>query len=70
MPRLPDCPNCGSARHVYEEGERNYFCTLCHRAFDDEPDEGGDYSSSDPSWRMQREERRRERERNLGRRRG
>ena len=29
--------------------------------FDDEPEEGGDYSAYDPSWRMEREEREKQR---------
>jgi DNA-directed RNA polymerase subunit RPC12/RpoP len=60
--KLPDCPDCGSNRAVYEE-PTGYFCRTCHKAFDDSPDEGGDYSGYDPSWRMMREEEQEERKR-------
>ena len=54
--RMPDCPWCGDARRVYEEGDRDFYCLRCHRTFDEDPDEGGDFSQFDPSWRVQREE--------------
>jgi hypothetical protein len=60
--KLPDCPSCADNRNVYEE-PIGYFCTLCQVAFDGDPGEGGDYSSSDPSWRLQREEERAKRKR-------
>jgi transposase-like protein len=59
----PDCPSCGSNRSVYAEGDRGYWCRLCNAAFDGDPGEGGDYSSSDPSWRLQRAEERAKRKR-------
>jgi DNA modification methylase len=60
--KLPDCPSCADNRAVYEE-PIGWFCVNCQVAFDDSPDEGGDYSTSDPSWRMQREEERAKRKR-------
>ncbi len=56
-PPLPRCPWCGTNRGVYEHGEREYFCSRCKRLFDDDPAEGGDYSSRDPAARLEREER-------------
>ena len=58
--KLPDCPSCGDNRAVYAE-PTGYYCRTCQVVFDDDPNEGGDYSSHDPSWRMQREEARAER---------
>jgi transposase-like protein len=58
---MPDCPFCGDNRQVYEHGDRNFWCRRCNREFDDDPEEGGDYSDFDPAWRMERQERRRKR---------
>ena len=52
------CPWCKTSQFVYEHGEREYFCRQCRRLFDDDPDEGGDYSSRNPAARLEREERR------------
>ncbi len=49
---LPSCPKCGKNSCVYEDGERNFFCTVCKVSFDDDPDEGGDYSN-DPTRRIE-----------------
>jgi len=68
MSTMPRCIRCGSNAAVYHDGDRNYFCRTCKICFDDDPEEGGDYSMYDPAWRLQREENRRERM--LGRRRG
>ena len=51
----PKCPKCGCNRHVYEEGDRDWWCDLCKIAFDPDPDEGGDFST-DPARRAEREE--------------
>jgi hypothetical protein len=51
-PPPPDCPSCGDNRAVHEEGDRNYYCTNCRKAFDDDPAEGGDYST-DPTRRLE-----------------
>lgn len=68
---MPKCPCCGSSKQVYPDGHRNFFCRTCKRVFDNEPDEGGEYSDFDPSWRMEREERKGRKRRNReGRRRG
>jgi hypothetical protein len=40
-----------------------YHCRGCGAIFDDEPDEGGDWSDGNPAARLEREERRRERRR-------
>jgi len=61
--RVPDCPSCGDSRAVHAEGDRGFYCTFCRVAFDGDPDEGGDYSSSDPAWRIMRAEARAERKR-------
>ena len=55
--RMPDCIRCHDNRSVYHDGDRNYFCTACKIAFDDDPDEAGDYYT-DPTRRIEREEKR------------
>ena len=53
----PPCINCGKTKHVGEAGDRRWYCHRCKVLFDDAPDEGdGDFSDSDPTWRLQREE--------------
>ena len=52
---MPKCPRCNSSRRVYADFERDFWCTSCHMGFDDNPDEGGDYST-DPTRRIEREE--------------
>ena len=56
---VPRCVRCKSKR-VARLGEL-YRCASCDALFDDNPDEGGDYSSRNPSARMEREERQRAR---------
>ena len=68
MSKMPNCIRCGKNRSVYHDGDRNYFCTACKVAFDDQPDEGGDYCV-DPTRRIQREEERARRRREKARRR-
>jgi len=35
-----------------------YYCYRCKMQFDNDPDEGGDYSDWNPAARLEREERR------------
>ena len=49
----PRCPACNSPAML--QGEF-WYCPPCDGLFDDDPDEGSDYSDYDPSWRLQREE--------------
>lgn len=69
----PDCPQCGGNRTYETETPGRWRCHNCD-AFFEPDDEGGDYSSKDPSWRLEREEARQQREkkrrRQLGRRGG
>ena len=70
----PECPQCGSTRTYKttdDPSNHEWRCKQCDAYFEPD-DEGGDYSTKDPSWRMQREEARqqRERERMIGRGRG
>ena len=55
----PKCPLCKSNRRVHPEGSRAFFCLSCRVGFDNDPDEGGDYATGDPSRRLTREEGRR-----------
>ena len=50
------CPFCGS-RRVCELSKNLYRCATCDAHFDNDPNEGGDFSSRDPSARLEREER-------------
>lgn len=50
------CPRCG--RRTQPQGGL-HWCTHCRALFDDDPDEGGDYSDRDPSRRLVRAEGRR-----------
>lgn len=59
--KLAPCPKCHTAKHVQVIGHRLYRCHQCDTpAFDDDQDEGGDYSDRNPSARLEREERWRE----------
>ena len=60
-PVIPRCPMCGSKRASVVEGGL-YRCAKCDGLFDDDPDEGGDYSF-DPTRRMQCQEAREQRRR-------
>lgn len=55
MSVLPDCPRCGDNRLVFEDDDRGLWCNYCKIAFDNDPDEGGDYSN-DPTKRLERQE--------------
>lgn len=55
-PSTPTCPQC----HVRTVAQADWFvCPKCKGMFDDDPDEGGDFSDRDPSARLERQERRR-----------
>lgn len=59
-PALVRCPRCH--RPQAKRGpDAIYWCENCRCQFDDQPDEGGDYSDRDPSWRLEREEWRQQR---------
>lgn len=53
------CPKPGCKGHGIPQGTSGFYgCSKCGGLFDDEPNEGGDYSDRDPSARLQRQERR------------
>jgi ribosomal protein L37AE/L43A len=52
------CPRC-SRKQPRRTPDAIYWCENCRCQFDDDPDEGGDYSSRNPAARLEREERRR-----------
>lgn len=58
----PTCPLCGSTKAA-KAGKGRYKCNRCGGLFDDDPDEGGDYHQRNPSARLEREERERDRRR-------
>lgn len=51
------CPWCGKHKTVQQWSKGVYHCTWCKRLFDDDPDEGGAYSNTNPAARMEYEER-------------
>ncbi len=57
MKKGPKCPRCKSTASVVESGDRNYWCNDCKCLFDDDPNEGGDYSDINPAVRLERQER-------------
>lgn len=54
----PKCPQCGRIKAVVQAGEF-FHCNKCGATFDNEPDEGGDYSDRNPAARLERAERKR-----------
>ncbi len=62
MNQKPPCPRCQKTNNVTvgagKPGERLMYCSGCRAMFDDDPDEGSDYSDRDPAARMIREEER------------
>ena len=55
-PAKVHCPKCGRPK-PYKSPDALYWCDHCKGMFDDQPDEGGDYSSRDPSARLEKQER-------------
>ena len=56
------CPRCNRMQKARTH-DSIYWCSHCQCQFDNDPDEGGDFSSRDPSWRLEREERRQQKTR-------
>lgn len=56
----PPCPRCKKNKDVVSSGDGElHFCERCRFQFDNDPNEGGDYSDRDPAARLERQERRR-----------
>ncbi len=51
------CPWCKTTKSVAALDNRQFYCRACDKYFDDEEDPG-DYSTRDPTRRLQREEER------------
>jgi len=51
------CPKCRRKQPKRGGHDTIYFCEHCQAIFDDDPEEGGSHSDTDPSWRLQRIER-------------
>lgn len=60
-PPTPKCPACGRRGKPVGVCGDQWYCGHCQASDNEFPDEGGTHSDHDPSWRMQREERRRKR---------
>lgn len=60
MTPLPKCPRCRTNSSTVPLGEI-YACRKCGGLFDDDPDEGGDFSDRDPSARLNFNEQNRKR---------
>lgn len=54
------CPKCGRPNRA-GLGDDRYWCVWCRVIYDNDPDDGGDYSDRDPAARMIREEERKSR---------
>lgn len=52
------CPRCCSRRAVESFVDGSMLCRNCRAAFDDDPDEGGDWDDRNPARRLEREEQR------------
>ncbi len=64
------CLRCGRKFEYCEGNSVTYHCGRCDIDFDNEPNEGGDYSMHNPAVRLEREDRWRQRKLDrLGRRR-
>ena len=50
------CPKCGK-KQPRRSADAIYWCSTCRMQFDNDPDEGGDFSDRDPSARLERQER-------------
>lgn len=59
-PKIPvvKCPRCGRPQPKTLSSDGIYFCNHCKAQYDDDPDEGGDFSNFNPAARLEREERR------------
>jgi hypothetical protein len=55
------CPQCG--RRISAPLATYFYCRYCRLCFDDDPNDGGDYSDRNPAARIEREERRKARAR-------
>lgn len=51
------CPKCGRVQ-VNRGINAIYWCDHCQAPFDNDPDEGGDWSDRNPAARLEREEKR------------
>ena len=58
MEDKPKCPRCGRVKAVQKAGGF-FHCNGCGATFDDDPNEGGDWSDRNPAARLERQERRR-----------
>lgn len=59
--KIPRCPRCDGKGEAVPGGL--YRCSRCKGCYDDDPEEGGDYSDRNAGVRIEREERRQERRR-------
>ena len=57
---IPRCPKCGTNKHAYTHGEREFWCRKCNVLYDGIDD--GDVGYGAPDKRMNREERRQSRQ--------
>lgn len=53
---LPSCPQCQSSKHTRAQAGGTFVCGKCGGQFDNDPNEGGDYSDRDPAARLLRRE--------------
>lgn len=49
------CPGCNRPQPL-RGPDAIYWCEHCRCQYDADPEEGGDYSTYDPAWRIERAE--------------
>ena len=57
MPVKRKCPKCGRNQKQPQGDTGEYWCKVCQMRYDDDPDEGGNYSDFNPTWRLEKSER-------------
>jgi hypothetical protein len=60
---IPPCPVCRTNKHANARAGGDFYCSKCGGLYDSDPNEGGDYSDRNSAVRIEREERRQERDR-------
>lgn len=56
----PPCPQCGNKSGIQQIG-LTFKCPRCRALYDNDPDEGGTFSDRNPSARLDRQDRERQR---------
>ena len=60
---IPPCPVCRTNKHANARAGGDFYYSKCGGLYDSDPDEGGTHSDFNAAVRIEREERRLQRER-------